>query len=297
MTTSDTSTRRADSGDEGRMPLIEHLRELRGRLIKALIAIAVGTTLAWFFYDPLFSILQHPLNPVIAYGREHGRIVTLNFANITSPFMTRLKISFFAGLILSSPLWIYQIWRFVTPGLQRNERRWAMTFVAVTVPLFALGVLLGYVMLPKGLQLLLIGFAPPGATNIITVDQYLSFVTAIVLIFGISFLVPVFIVGLNMVGLLRADTMKRGWRWVVMAVFVFAAVATPSQDPWTMLALAMPMLVLIFVAIWICGINDKRRDRALPDYGDLSDDEASVIDAPTTVDDADGEPRDTDDWT
>ena len=296
MTTSDTSTRRADPGDEGRMPLIEHLRELRGRLIKALIAIALGTIVAWFFYDPLFGILQHPLNPVIAYGREHGRIVTLNFANITSPFMTRLKISFFAGLIISSPLWIYQIWRFVTPGLQRNERRWAMTFVAVTVPLFALGVLLGYVMLPKGLQLLLINFAPPGATNIITVDQYLSFVTAIVLIFGISFLVPLFIVGLNLVGLLRADTMKRAWRWVVMAVFVFAAVATPSQDPWTMLALATPMLVLIFVAIWICGINDKRRDRQLPDYGDLSDDEASVIDAPTTVDD-DGEPGSTDDWT
>jgi sec-independent protein translocase protein TatC len=284
MTTSETSSRRArGSGDDGRMPLSEHLRELRSRLVKSLLAVSVFTVLAWVYYDQIFAIIQRPLDPVIAEAKDQGRIIALNFADITSPFMTRLKISLFAGAIAASPIWIYQLWAFVTPGLHKHEKRWTIVFLAATIPLFFLGVSLGYYVLPKGLQLLLLQFAPPGSENILTVDRYLSFFIRTIIVFGVSFLAPVFIVALNFAGILTARTLQRVWRWIVMAVFVFAAVATPSQDPASMLALATPMLVLIFAALGICWLNDRRRYRSRTDLDSFDDDEASPIDAPEPI--------------
>lgn len=292
MTTSDTPTRRAgeagEPDDGGRMPLAEHLRELRSRIIKSLLAVGVGAALAWTFYDPLFNLIQAPLEPVKAAALAAGRPpIVLNFADITSPFMTRVQICFLAGMVMAAPVWIYQLWRFVTPGLHRNEKRWTIVFVAATVPLFFLGVSLGYYVLPKGLQLLLLNFAPENTSNFLTVDRYLSFFIRTIIVFGVSFLAPVFIVALNFVGILSSRMLQRVWRWIVMAVFVFAAVATPSQDPLSMLALALPMLVLIFAALGICWLNDRRRYRNQTDYSDLDDDEASPIGAPEPVGPAD----------
>lgn len=277
-----TAERTGDPGDDGRMPLAAHLRELRSRLVKASLAIAVVTTISWFFYNQLFDLIKAPLDPVIADAAANDKIVSINFADITSPFMTKLKISLISGVIISSPVWIYQLWRFITPGLHRHEKRWAFVFAAAAVPLAAFGVLLGYFVMPKGLQLLL-GFAPKGTDNILTFDRYLSFFTQVLVVFGVSFLTPIFIVALNFMGILSARTLKNAWRWIVMAVFVFAAVATPSQDPWTMLVLATPMLVLVFAALGICWLNDRRRARNQPDWENVDDDEASDIAAPDPI--------------
>jgi sec-independent protein translocase protein TatC len=282
MTASETTAERTGEPDDGRMPLAAHLRELRSRMVKSFIAIAIVTTISWFFYDQLFELIQRPLDPVIANARAEGKIVALNFADITSPFMTKLKISLIAGVIISSPIWIYQVWRFLTPGLHRHEKRWALLFAGAAVPLAAMGIALGYYVLPKGLALLL-GFAPEGSNNILTVDRYLSFFTQIMIVFGVSFLAPVFIVALNVLGILSAQTLKNAWRWIVMAVFLFSAVATPSQDPMTMLALAAPMLILIFGALGICWLNDRRRARRQPQWGEVDDDEASDIAVPEPI--------------
>lgn len=267
------------------MPLSEHLRELRSRLVKSMLAVAVGAVIAWVYYDPLFALIQHPLDPVIAAGKAQGRVISLNFADITSPFMTRVKVSLMAGMIVAAPVWIYQLWRFVTPGLQRNERRWTIVFVAVTVPLFFLGVSLGYYVLPKGLQLLLLNFAPKDTNNLLTVDKYLSFFIRTIIVFGVSFLVPVFIVALNFIGILSASVLQRSWRWIVFGTFVFAAVATPSQDPASMMALAMPMLVLIGLALLVCWLNDRRRARRASEgmFADLDDDTASPLEMPEAI--------------
>jgi sec-independent protein translocase protein TatC len=290
MTTSDTPTRRVGEAGEpedgGRMPLAEHLRELRSRIIKSMLAVVLFTAIAWAYYDQLFALIQHPLDPVIAKAEAAGRKITLNFNDITGPFMTQLKISLLAGVIAASPVWIYQLWRFITPGMHRHEKKWTVVAMASTVPLFLLGVVLGYLLLPKGLQLLL-GFAPQDTSNLLTVDLYISFFIRTILVFGVAFLTPVFIVALNFAGILTAKTLQAAWRWIVMAVFLFAAIATPSQDPWTMLALALPMLTLVFIALGICWLNDRRRYRSQMDYSDLDDDEASPIAAPEPVGSAD----------
>ncbi len=273
------------------MPLSAHLRELRSRLVKSFLAIGVGAVLAWIYYDPVFAIVQHPLDGVMERAQAEGRQVSLVFNDITGAFMTQLKISLMVGVIAASPVWIYQVWRFVTPGLHKHERRWSFVFLAVTVPLFLFGVALGYYLLPKGLGLLL-GFTPQDVANLLSVDRYLSFFIRTILVFGVSFLVPVFIVALNFAGVLSAGVLARAWRWIIFATFVFAAVATPSGDPQTMLLLATPMLLLIVIALGICWLNDRRRDRRAHDSGlaDLDDDAASTIEAPepivpTTLDD------------
>ena len=293
MTTSETTERGAAAPDDdgGRMPLSAHLRELRSRLVKAFLAVGVGFTVAWIYFQPLFDLVQRPLKPLIAQAQAEGRDATLVIGDITGAFMLQVKISLLVGMIVASPVWIYQLWRFVTPGLHKHERRWSIGFIAVSIPLFLTGVTVGYLLMPKGLGLLL-GFTPEGVANFLSVDKYLSFFIRTIIVFGISFLVPVFIVALNFAGILTAGVLARSWRWIIFSTFVFAAVATPSGDPWTMTLLAAPMLVLIGLALLVCWANDRRRARNSnePDYGDLDDDAASPIDRPDPI-----EPSDLDD--
>ncbi|MGL4650470.1 MAG: twin-arginine translocase subunit TatC [Caldilineaceae bacterium] len=195
---------------------------------------------------------------------------------------------------------MYEMWAFVTPGLKRRERWWTVAFLAAAVPLFAAGVLLAFVFLPKALQLL-IGFTPERFTNLITVSEYFTFVTRMLLVFGVAFLLPVFVVMLNAVGILTANTLRSWWRGIAFGVFIFAAVATPTGDPWTMLTLAAPMLVLLFAAFGICWLNDRRRRRKgeLDDWDDDLDDdlasplntEASTIQTPGDIEAPLDEPR------
>ncbi len=262
------------------MPLTEHLRELRSRLVKAGIAIGIGMVIGWIYYEQLFAWLSAPFSGAVEQARSEGREVTLALTGVADPFVLQMQIAAMAGIVLSSPVWLYQLWRFITPGLHRNERRWAFAFVAVATPLFLAGVALAYAVLPLGLQVLL-GFTPDNVENIVSVDRYLSFFLRTVLVFGVGFLVPLVLVLLNFAGVLPGRRLLGWWRWIILAVMLFAAVATPTGDPINLLLLAGPILLLVAIAVGICLLNDRRRarrraaDPAFTDYDDLDDDEAS----------------------
>ena len=266
------------------MPLMEHLRELRSRILKSFIAILIGAIIGWIYYEPIFDFIIAPLKEVAADLDAKGLTVQLTLTSVTSPFTLQIRISAMAGVVLASPVWIYQIWAFITPGLHKHERRYAYAFLFTAVPLFLAGIGVALWVLPKGLALL-IGFTPVGVDNLLPVDTYLSFLVRTMIVFGIGFLVPIFIVGLNLVGILPANAIRRSWRWTILAVFLFGAIATPTGDPLSMMLLAGPMLILILIAFGICLLNDRRRRRrsSEPDYDALSDDEASSIGGPDDV--------------
>ena len=162
------------------------------------------------------------------------------------------------GLVIAAPVWLYQIWAFVTPGLHRNEKRWALAFLASAVPLFFMGAGLCYLLLPKITKILL-GFTPADVGNLVDFNNYLSLVIRLILVFGLAFEIPVFIVLLNAVGVLPAQRLRSWWRQIVFGTFLFAAVATPTGDPVTMTVLAVPLVVLILGAYFIARAHDRRR--------------------------------------
>lgn len=244
---------------EGRMALVEHLRELRSRLFKAVGAIVICGILGWIFYNQLFELLKHPLDQAIAkLNAERALDAKLTFNDVAGPLMMQLKVSLIAGLVLSSPVWLYQLWAFIVPGLHRNERKWTMVFMGSAAPLFIGGILVGYLALPKGLNVL-IDFTPIGVANYASVDVYLSFVLRLLLVFGVAFEIPVFVVLLNLVGILSVARLSRMRAWIIFGIFVFAAIATPSTDPITMLLLAAPMTVLFLMSELIARFTERRR--------------------------------------
>ncbi len=273
------------------MPLTGHLRELYHRTLRSALALLVASAVCLFFHDVLFDVVTEPFEAIRQQYSAEGANVTLNFGGVADPFTYVLKISLLFGVFLSSPVWFYQLWAFITPGLHVHERRWAVAFLFAAVPLFLGGAAVAYMFLPKGFDLL-VGFNPnpKRVANIILFENYLSFVTRMLLVFGAAFVAPVFVVLLNLVGVVSARGLLHAWRPVTFGAFVFAAVATPSGDPWTMTALAAPMMLLYFAAAGICAINDRRRARAVVDgldYRALSDDEASPLGyAPRSVEQA-----------
>lgn len=260
---------------EGRMSLGGHLRELRNRLTIAGLAIVVGGSVGWIYYNPLLERLQDPLRQVAE--ARHTDLVKLNFGGggITEPFAIKVKVAIFVGLLIASPVWIYELWAFVMPGLTKKERRYAITFLAASVPLFLGGAYLAWVVMPKAVVTLL-EFTPTGAVNLPAADTYLTFVTRFILAFGLAFLMPVLMVGLNLAHVLPGRIMLKSWRVSVFLIAVFAAVMTPTPDPWTMLFMAIPMVALFFIATGIALLVDRRRAKNAP-YADLSDDEASPL--------------------
>ena len=265
------------------MSLIEHLRELRTRLFKASLAIVIGTVVAWGFYPQIFDILSQPVNVIVEQAQANGRDVRLVLGGVADAFILQIKVSVVTSMLVTSPIWIYQLWRFITPGLYRKEKLRAYLFAGVATPLFVSGAVLAYIFLPIGLNLLF-GFTPLGVGNYVPVDRYLSFFLRMVLVFGISFLAPLFIVMLNIFDVLEAKAITSRWRVVVLSVFAFAAVATPTGDPVNMTLLAAPVLLLISIATFIAWLNDKRRARKRKDDPvlGLSDDEASPEPKPST---------------
>jgi len=261
------------------MPLTEHLRELRSRTVKSAIAVIIGMVIGWFFYPQLFAWISAPFNDVVAQAKSQGREVTLALTGVADPFVLQLQVAAVAGLLLSAPVWLYQLWRFITPGLHRHERRWALGFVAVAFPLVVAGVLVAYSVLPIGLDLLF-GFTPEGVANIVAVDRYLSFFLRMVLVFCVGFLAPLVLIALNMAGILTGKRLLSWWRWIIFIIFIFAAVATPTGDPINMSLLAAPVLLLVTFAIGFSLLNDKRRARKRArngDFSDLGDDEISPL--------------------
>jgi sec-independent protein translocase protein TatC len=269
---------RAGRDPDGRMTLGEHLYELRHRVIVSLIAVVLTTTVAYIFHGQILHFVTHPYCELPnRYHLVKGRC-TLVVSGVLDPFTVTLKVALYAGVLAASPVWLYQIWRFVTPGLYTHEKRWATGFVAASVVLFAMGGAFAYLTLEKGLHFLL-GFASGGLTSLLNFNSYLSFVVAMILIFAVSFELPLLVVMLNLVGVVSAERLRRWARGVIFGIFVFAAVATPSQDPFTMSALAIPMCLLYGIAVAIATVHDRRvARRPAPIYPDLADDELAPID-------------------
>ena len=256
------------------MTLAEHFREFRRRLFISAAAVLLLSIVAAVFYDEIFTFLAEPF---YAYARANPENdISLNFAEATSALSNLISLSIFVGVVASSPVWLYQMWAFIVPGLTRKEKRVSLAFVAATLPLFLLGCALAYVILPQSLQILY-GLSPAGTSNIQQTSMYFSFVTRFILVFGLGFLFPVVLVGLNTLGAMPAGRLLRGWRVAVVLIFVFAAVATPTADPFTMFVFALPLTGLYFGAYVVCRILDKRRVANRPDWLDVDDTEASPL--------------------
>ena len=242
---------------EGRMALKEHLKELRNRLFKAALAVIAGTVGGFFLYTPVFEALTRP---VLEVGNQDGRFATINFDGVATSFDLMVQVSVFIGLLISSPVWLYQLWAFITPGLKRKERRVALVFMGISVPMFIGGVALAWLVLPNAVRVLT-DFTPEGGSNVITASVYLAFVIRLLLAFGIAFLLPVIMVGLNLLGILPGRTILKGWRITVFVICLFAAMAAPGADALSMFYLAIPLLALFGIALGLCLLNDRRRAR------------------------------------
>jgi sec-independent protein translocase protein TatC len=262
------------------MPLMEHIRELRSRLLKALLGLALGMAVGWLVFKPAWQFIADPFCKINIHGQVGCNAKTghpLIFTGVFDAFFLRLKIAFVVGLILSSPVWLYQLWAFIAPGLYSREKRWTYFFVGSAVPLFAIGGTFAYLALSHGLTFLL-GLTPGGVSPLITTDTYLGYAMAMLLIFGLTFEVPLVMVILNMAGVLTHARLRKWRRMMIFLVFAFAAVATPSPDPFSMLLLAVPCVVLVELAEVFVWMNDRRRARRPSMYEGLDDDEISPID-------------------
>ena len=263
-------------GADGRMALADHLRELRARLLRSVVVLVVALIVALFFYDQLFDIIYRPYQ--IAREQLKGEVNTKGtISGAGGPLLLQLKMCGVAAVVATSPYWLLQIWGFIVPGLHANEKRWTALFALVAGPLFLVGVGVGYYVLPKGLEVL-IGFAPEKLQSLVDFGDYFSFFSRMLLVFGVSFEIPLFVVLLNLAGIVSGKTLGSHRPWIVVGTFVFAAVATPSTDPFSMLMLALPMTLLFGVSEVIARLVDRRRSRAAAAAQDgLSDDEASDL--------------------
>lgn len=272
------------------MSLVAHLTELRNRVALSLLALLVATAVAFWWYEHgLGDFIRAPycnLPEDLRYGGDASGGCGLLITDVFGGVFIRLKVSFLAGAVLSSPFWLYQLWAFVTPGLKRNEKRYGVTFVGVSSLLFVGGAVLAYISLSAGLRLLL-SLAGDGVVVALTAQDYIGFVLSLLIAFGVSFEVPLIAVALNLVGVLSYQLLARSRRWIFFLTIVFAAFVTPTQDPFTMLLMSGPMILLFEVAIQIARIVDKRRAKrdALEHFHDLGDDDASPLDTtPSSLD-------------
>jgi sec-independent protein translocase protein TatC len=254
---------------DGTMTLFEHLRELRYRLIVSALAIIVGMIVAWFFRYDLLDILQRPYFQAIASlkAKNPDAMTLLVNINLTSPLTLSLKVSALAGAIVTAPFWLYQLWAFVVPGLLAKEKKWALIFIAAATPMFVGGVIVAYVVLPKAISVLL-SFTQSGVSNLQDINAYLSFLLRLMLVFGLGFLIPLIVLMLNIVGVIKAKQMAKYRSLVIFGTFVFGAVATPSTDPFSMLAVALPMALLFIGAEVIAHVLDRRKERRAALAGD-----------------------------
>jgi sec-independent protein translocase protein TatC len=281
--------------DDGRMALADHLRELRSRLLKVTLFLILGTSIAWFFYPQLFQMILDPYNQArLALGEE---VTTAPYiAGVGGALLLRLKLCAIAALVLTSPLWLYQIWAFIVPGLHPHERRWTQLFSVVAGPLFLVGVATAYYVLPKGLTVL-IGFTPGTVQSLIEFGEYFSFLTRMLIVFGVAFEIPLFVVLLNLAGVVSGKSLASHRPWIIVGTFVFAAVATPSTDPFSMVMLALPMTLLFLISEVVARTVDRRRAKRASSAGlaGIGDDEISPLASERDPDDVRPLPLDPED--
>lgn len=256
------------------MALMEHFKELRNRMLIAAAAVFVGLCVGWYYYEP---IAQFFMQPVQELAEKNGGTNEINYSagGITQAFTIKAKISAVVGVILASPIWLWQFWAFILPGLYRREKMIAFGYFLAAVPMFLLGCALAIWALPTAVKTLLDAFIPEGGANFTAAEPYFAFVGNFILWFGVAFLLPVIMVAVNHAGLLSGRVMLRGWRWATIGVLVFAALAAP--DPMSMVTLTIPMMLMYFAACGIAILRDKARKRDRPEYLDLDPDTASAL--------------------
>ena len=262
-------------GPDGRMALTDHLREVRARLFRSVLVLVVAFVVALFFYDFLIDFIARPYRDAVSTLKDQvdSQLVV---QDVGGGLLLQLKLCGVAALVASAPYWLYQIWAFIVPGLHANEKKWSRVVAAIAGPLFFGGVALGYYVLPKGLSVL-INFVPTDVQSLVDFSTYFSFVTRMLLIFGVAMEIPFFVILLNLAGIVSGKALGRYRPWIVIGVFVFAAVATPSTDPFSMLMLAVPLLILFIVAEIVARLVDRARGRGNASTNQWNDDEASPI--------------------
>lgn len=250
-------------GDDkaGKMPLLAHFNELRTRIFRAAIGIVIGGFVGWFLYDRIINALASPicdLKAVASTGLKNCGVLYIN--GVLGPIDLKFKISIIVGVLLSSPLWLYQLWAFISPGLHKKERRNSIFFVIFAVPFFAIGTYAGFLVLPIAVKVLL-SFTPTTLTNLVRFDDYLNFVTQLIFVFGFAFELPVFLVALNLAHILSGRAILKPWRYAIFGITLFSAIFTPTGDPITMFLLAIPLYILYLSAGGISLLVDRTRSK------------------------------------
>lgn len=276
--------RRQKHDAEASMPLVEHLKELRNRIGKGAGGLLALTVVGWFFYTPIFNYLDKPYLKVARERKaEHAEgSASIAYSTIVSPFTVHFHVALFFGAIVSSPIWLYQLWAFVAPGLKRTEKKYAYGFLGTAIPLFLIGAALALYIMPITVGAL-INLAPKNAQILTSADNVIDFAVRISLAFGIMFVIPVVLFAMNLLGVVSGKSLAKTWRVAVFVIFVAAAIASPSPDPLTMLLLAVPVALLYLGATGLAIVHDRRKAKLStePDYSQFADDESTPVDEQT----------------
>lgn len=249
---SDTIDLEPEARQRGEMTLVEHLEELRSRMLKIVIAFLLASIVAWFFYNRILGVLVEPLKnlPNSDQILSGGKLV---FQAPQEPFFMRLKVTGFAGFVLSLPVILWQLWRFVTPGLYANEKKYALPFVGASLFLFATGVAFSFMIFPQALRILL-GFAGTETVILPRASEYLSFVLLLIIGFGATFELPLLLLSLTLAGVISTQSLRKSRRVAYIVIAVIAAVITPTQDPYTMLLMGVPLVLLYEATILVARL-------------------------------------------
>jgi len=247
------------------MSLAAHLVELRKRLMIAAAALVVGMVVAFFISDPIIDYISRPFNAI-----DNEGLVGLTFSSVTSPFDLRVRIAFTIGLFLSAPVWLWQVWAFLMPGLTKKEIRYTLGFVGSAIPLFFAGCYVGTILVPHVIEIMAT-FTPEGGNNLYEASKFYDFAFKLMIVVGVAFVLPVFLVALNVAGIMSGRAILKGWRVAVLIATLFSALATPAADVISMLILAGILVVLYFAASLVSLLFDRRRNKRLAAEGLLPD--------------------------